>query len=156
MKRAFKWAGLAVLLVGLGLVYWVLYAPIHDEGGGLTLKLLADRHTMIGVVRDFTTVFAVLLAFQSTALFGWSFAAPGQISTRAVCYGVGSALTSFAGLFWSLAAIEVAVLGGNDVPRWLPAVLMALLVVGTALVFFLIDTVLDDRARPQRSVGHAE
>src|SRR5437016_5784536 len=95
---------------------------------------------MVAVLRDFITVFAVLLAFQTAALF-WVLSTR-QLAGGVVHLGLASALVFFVGLFWTLTDIAVGVIGGVALAHWHFSALMIMLTTGVASAMFLVACVL--------------
>ncbi len=149
--RPFRLAAWFILGAGVLLAMKIAGSPFYREGE-VTLELHAGRDSMLTVLRDFVSVFSVLLAFQTAALFGWSLALPREMSRLSVRYAVCSVLIFFWSLFWTLYTLVAAMVGGHQVLTWQPWALMVLLTVGTALMLFLIDEVVEGaKARDRRS-----
>ena len=138
--RAFFVVGWVVLVGGVGLAGY-LYMSRFRFGDGLTAEFKPTPEKMVSVLRDFTTLFAVLLAFQSAAFFGVLSLTAKQPSARVLYLGLASLLVFFMGLFWTLTDIAVGMIGGVSLPSWHVSFLMTLLTVGTALTLFLVGEV---------------
>ena len=139
-SRAFEIAGGIVLVGGIALA-WYLSISRFRFGDGVVAELKASPEKMVAVLRDFITVFAILLAFQSAAFIGVVSMRGGWLSQGMVYLGLFSGLVFLVGLFWTLTAIAVGSIGGVPLHPWHFSALMMLLTIGVALTLFLLGQV---------------
>src|SRR5437016_4787996 len=128
--RSFQIAAWVVLIGGVGLSVYLACSRFRS-GDGLVAELKVSPEKMVAVLRDFITVFAVLLAFQAAAFF-WVLSTK-QLSQGNLHLSLASALVFLVGLFWALTDIAVGLIGGVSLAPWHFSVLMVLLTVGISL-----------------------
>lgn len=113
----------------------------------MKLELKVGPEKIAEALRNFSSVFAVLLAFQSTVFPVLLSARKQLLSPKVLGLGLGSMLCFFIGLFLTLINVEVALLGGVLVDPWQFSFLIFLLSTGTALTFFLIGDIVEHSKR---------
>ncbi|MDE2179269.1 MAG: hypothetical protein KGJ40_00255 [candidate division NC10 bacterium] len=164
--KGFRWAGIVVLVGG---VIFSIYLYKSRFRYGLSRSLLVDLflsffldssvklelkvgpEKIAEALRNFSSVFTVLLAFQSAVFLMLPLARKQLVPPKALCLGLFSMLCFFVGLFWTLINVEATLLGGVPIELWHFSFLMILLSTGTALTLFLIDAILTGSANSKRS-----
>lgn len=157
-RRGFRYAGMAVFWGGIVLSIYLyksrfryglsrslladLFLSFFHESG-LKVELKVGPEKIVDVLRNFSSAFAVLLAFQFTGFSIVLSTAKQRLSPRALGFGLCSLLFFIVGFFWTPIDIQTALFGGVAIEPWYFSALMILLSIGTAFTLFLIQAILD-------------
>jgi hypothetical protein len=139
-SQSFRIAAVVVLLSGPILAY-VLHYSDFGFGEGVVVQLLPGPEKMTSLMGSFITAFAILLPFQTAALF-WTLSRGHHVSQSKGWFCVVAELTLFGGLLWAFTANALALIGGVPLARWNFTLLMIVLTSGIALTLFLVSAVL--------------
>lgn len=165
-RRGFRYAGIAVFWGGIVLSIYLYKSRFrygfsrslltdlflsffHESDFKAELKVGPEK--IVDVLRNFSSAFAVLLAFQFAGFSIVLSTAKQQLPSRTLGFGLCSLLVFIVGFFWTLIDIQTALYGGVPIEPWHFSALMILLSTGTAFTLFLLQAILDSSGTSRSS-----